>query len=97
MLLKTLLKIKIDKGQNNIRCLLNIYQIFGKVNHLTIKFHGTRNNLLHVLPGNEEDLGHENIGKTYLLYQDQSAKCKEIMRPWLQTSLPKTGVSIDFL
>ena len=68
MLLITLLKI----WQNNIGCLLNIYQIFGKVNHLTIKFQGTRYNLLPVLPGNEEDLAHENIGKTY-----QSANAKK--------------------
>ena len=59
MFLKTLLNI----WQNNIGCLLNINQIFGKADHLTIKFHGTRNNLLHVLPGNEEDLGNENIGR----------------------------------
>ena len=44
-----------------------------KVNHLTVKFHGTTNNVLPVLPGNEQDLGHENIGKIYLFYQDQSA------------------------
>ena len=73
MLLKTLLKI----WQNNIGCLLNIYQIFDKVVHLNIKFHGTRNNLLPVLPGNEEDIGHENIGKTYLFYQDHPANAKK--------------------
>ena len=72
MLLKTLLKI----WPNNIGFLLNIYQIFGKVNNLTIKFHGTRN-LLPVLPGNEEELGHENIGKTYFFYQDQSVNAKK--------------------
>ena len=77
MLLKTLLKI----WQNNIGCLLNIYQIFGKVNHLTIKFHGTRNNLLPVLPGNEEDLSHEIYRQDLLLLQRLDCQCKEIMRP----------------
>ena len=60
MLLKMLLKI----WQNYILCLLNIYQIFGKV--LTTKFNATRNNHLPVLPGNEEDFGHDKKGKTYL-------------------------------
>ena len=73
MLLITLLKI----WHNNIGFLINIYQIFGKFNHLTIKFHGTKNNLLPVLPGNEEDLAHESIGKTYLFYQDQSTHAKK--------------------
>ena len=73
MLLKTLQKVR----QNNIGCLLNIYQIFGKVNHLSINFHGTRNNLLPILPGNVEDFGHENIDKTYSFYQDKSANAKK--------------------
>ena len=31
-----------------------------------IKFYGTINDPLPVLPGNEQDLGHENIVNTYL-------------------------------
>ena len=36
---------------------------------LTIKFHGTMNDPLPVLPDNEQDLGHENIVNIYLLNQ----------------------------
>ena len=39
--------------------MVNIYQIFGKVS----------NDPLHVLSGNEQDLGRENIVNTYLFYQ----------------------------
>ena len=70
-------KILTRKWQNNIGYLLNIHQIFGKVNHLTITFHDTINNLLPVLPGNDQDLDHENIVKTYLFYQDQSANAEK--------------------
>ena len=42
--------------------MVNIYQIFGKV-FFTI------NDPLPVLPGNEQDLGHENIVTNYLFYQ----------------------------
>ena len=38
-------KILTRKWQNIVGCLLNIYQIFGKVNQLTIKFHDTINPL----------------------------------------------------
>ena len=76
MLLETLLKI----WQNNVGCLLNIYHIFGKVNHLTIKFHGTRNNLLPVLPGNEKDLCHQNR-QNLLVLPRPVCQCKNIMRP----------------
>ena len=48
--------------------------------YLNIKFYGTINDPLPVLPGNEQDLGHESIVNTYLFYQ----VCK--------TFLPKTGV-----
>ena len=34
------------------------------------------NEPLPVLPGNEQDLGHENIVKTYLFYWDQSANAE---------------------
>ena len=40
----------------------NIYQIFGKVLF-------TINDLLPVLPDNEQDLVHKNIVNTYLFYQ----------------------------
>ena len=33
-------------------------------------FHGTINEPLPVLPDNEQDLGDENIVKTYLFYQE---------------------------
>ena len=48
--------------------MVNIYQIIGKVlyNH---KFHGIINDPLPVLPGYEQDLGHENIVNTYLFHQ----------------------------
>ena len=48
--------------------MVNIYQIFGKV-LFKHKFYGTVNDLLPVLPGKEQDLGHENIVNTYLFYQ----------------------------
>ena len=37
--------------------------------YLNIKFDGTINDPLPVLPGNEQDLGHENIVNTYFFYQ----------------------------
>ena len=37
--------------------------------YFNIKFHGTINDLLLVLLGNEQDLGHENIVNTCLFYQ----------------------------
>ena len=37
--------------------------------YLTIKFHGTINDPLPVLPGNEQDLGHKKVVNTYLFYQ----------------------------
>ena len=43
--------------------MVNIYQIFGKVFYLNI------NDILPILPGNEQDLHHENIVNTYLFYQ----------------------------
>ena len=48
--------------------MVNIYQIFGKV-YLNVKFYGTINDPLPALPGNEQDLCHENIVNTYLFYQ----------------------------
>ena len=51
------------KALGNI--LAKIYLFF--IKHLakfTIKFHGTINEPLPLLPGNEQDLGHENIVKT---------------------------------
>ena len=66
--------------------MVNIYQIFGKV-LFKHKFYGTINDFFNVLPGNEQDLGHENLVNTYLFYQvskvhdivflvDQSANAK---------------------
>ena len=37
--------------------------------YLNIKFYGIINDPLPVLPGNEQDLGHENIVNTYLFNQ----------------------------
>ena len=37
--------------------------------YLNIKFCGTINDPLPVLPGSEQDFGHENIVNTYLCYQ----------------------------
>ena len=34
-----------------------------------VKFYLTINDLLSVLPGNDQDLDHENIVNTYLFYQ----------------------------
>ena len=48
--------------------MVNIYQIFGKV-LFEHKLFGTINDPLPVLPGKEQDLGHENIVTTYLFYQ----------------------------
>ena len=44
--------------------LSNIWQFYS-----TIKFHGTINDPLPVSPGDEQDLGHENIVNTCLFYQ----------------------------
>ena len=49
--------------------MLNIYQIFGKVLFISLKFYETMNDPLPVLPGKEQDLGHEKIVNTYLFYQ----------------------------
>ena len=48
--------------RNNIEQMVNIYQIFGR-------FYLTINDFLLVLPGNDQDLDHENIVNTYLYYQ----------------------------
>ena len=48
--------------QNNIEQMRNIYEIFGKILF-------TINTPLPVLPGNEQDLDHNNIVNTYLFYQ----------------------------
>ena len=37
--------------------------------YLNIKFHGTINDPLSVLPGNDQDLSHKNMVNTYLFYQ----------------------------
>ena len=37
--------------------------------YLNIKFHGTINDPLPVLPGYKPDLGHKNMVNTYLFYQ----------------------------
>ena len=37
--------------------------------YLTIKFHGTINDPVPVLPGDEQDFGHTNIVNTHLFYQ----------------------------
>ena len=74
----------------NVEQIVNIYQIFGKV-LFKHKVYGTKNDHLPVLPGNEQDLGHENIVNTYLFYQ--VCKCREVMTFQFQTFLPKTGVS----
>ena len=37
--------------------------------YLNIKLHGTINDPLPDLPGNEQDLSHENMVNTYLFYQ----------------------------
>ena len=37
--------------------------------YLNIKFYGTINDPLPVLPVNEQDISHENIVNTYLFYQ----------------------------
>ena len=55
-----------------IKFFLKIWQRFHKVLaklYLNIKFYGTVNDPLLILPGHEQDLGHENIVKTYLFYQ----------------------------
>ena len=57
MLLKTLVNIV---GKDSNKKMAN-YQIFDKVNHLTIKCDVTTNNLLPVLSDNEQDLCHQNI------------------------------------
>ena len=50
--------------------MVNMYQIFYLLKfYLTMKFHDTINDPLLVLPGNEQDLSHENIVNTYLFYQ----------------------------
>ena len=48
--------------------MVNIYQIFGKVliNHEVLLHH---NDPFTVIPGNEKDLGHENIVNISLFYQ----------------------------
>ena len=46
----------------------NIYPTFGRF-YLTIKFHGTINDPLPVLPGSEQDLCPKNRFNTYLFYQ----------------------------
>ena len=56
--------------------MVNLCQIFGKV-YLTI------NDSLSVLPGNDQDLDHENIVNTYLFYQ--VCKVNGIV---LETSIP---------
>ena len=50
--------------------MINIYHYLAKF-YLNIKFYGTINDPLPVLPGNEQDLCHENIDlvNTYLFYQ----------------------------
>ena len=48
--------------------MVNIYQIFGKF-YLNIKFYGTINVPLPVLPGNEQDICHANLVNMYLFYQ----------------------------
>ena len=63
----------------------NFYEIFGKVLFTT-------NDPLPVLPGNEQDLDHENIVNTYLFYQVCKVhdivlfqrpvfQCREVMTP----------------
>ena len=44
-----------------IKCLAKLY--------LNIKFHGTINDPLPVLPGSEQDFSHKNMVNTYLFYQ----------------------------
>ena len=44
--------------------MVNSYQIVGKY-----LFYLTINDILPVLPGNDQDLDHENIVNTYLFYQ----------------------------
>ena len=61
--------------------MVNIYQIFGKV-LFEHKILCTINDLLPVLPGNEQDLGNENIVNTYLFYQ--VCKVHDIKRPICQ-------------
>ena len=61
--------------------MVNIYEIFGKVS-LNHKFHGTINDPVCVLPGNEQDLGHENLVKTFT----KCARCMTLST--LETSLP---------
>ena len=45
----------------NIKYLAKLY--------LNLKLYGTINDFLPILPGNEQDLGHEYIVNTYLFYQ----------------------------
>ena len=67
--------------------MVNIYQVFGKVlDHLP------------VLPGNRQDLSHENIVNTYLLYQVFKVSVDYVFLPkdhlwchetlWLNKTLP---------
>ena len=57
--------------------MVNIYQIFGKV-LLNIKFHGTINDPLPVLLGNEQDLCHKNIDLVNTLFY-QVCKVRDIV------------------
>ena len=72
-------KVLVNVAESIGKYLAKIYLFFIKqLVKLTIKFHGTIDEHLTVLPGNEQDLGHENIVKTYLFYQEQSANAEKL-------------------
>ena len=73
-----MVKIVVNIAESIGKYLAKIHLFFIKhLAKLTTEFHGTINELLTVLSGNEQDLGHENIVKTYLFYQDQSANVEK--------------------
>ena len=60
-----MVKIVVNIAESIGKYLAKIYLFSIKhLAKLTIKFHDTINEPLTVLPGNEQDLGHENIVKT---------------------------------
>ena len=52
--------------------MVSIHNIFGK-----ILFNHSLNDLLPVLPGNEQDLGHENKVRDIVCFGDQSANAEK--------------------
>ena len=63
--------------------------------YLIIKFHGTKNYPLPVLPCNEQDLANENIVNTYSVLETRLPMQKS--HDTLVSDISKTGVSIKLL